>query len=84
MIQDIEDREFDEIVEKATATVLVEFWQPGCGSCPALQQELERIQTELGKRLTIYTMNVQENFCNPRRTWNPLPTSSGPLCRWEI
>jgi len=65
MIQSIEDREFDRIIEEATVPVLVEFWQPGCGHCQALLQELERLQTEVGDRLVIYTMNVQENFLIP-------------------
>lgn len=65
MIQNIEDREFDRIIEQASVPVLVEFWQPGCGHCQALLQELERIQAEVGDRLVIYTMNVQENFLIP-------------------
>lgn len=65
MIHDIEDREFDEIIEKASRPVLVEFWQPGCGHCQSLLQELELIQTEVGDRLLIVKMNVQENFLIP-------------------
>ena len=65
MIQDIEDREFDRIIEQASVPVLVEFWQPGCGHCLALLQELELIQTEVGDRLVIYKMNVQENYLIP-------------------
>jgi thioredoxin-like negative regulator of GroEL len=65
MIQDIEDREFDRIIEQASVPVLVEFWQPGCGHCQALLQELELIQAEVGNRLFIVKMNVQENFLIP-------------------
>jgi len=65
MIQDIEDREFDGIIEQASVPVLVEFWQPGCGHCLALLQELELRQAEIGDRLVIYKMNVQENFLIP-------------------
>ena len=65
MIQDIEDREFDGIIEQSTVPVLVEFWQPGCGHCHALLQELELIQAEVGNHLAIYKMNVQENFLIP-------------------
>ena len=65
MIQDIEDREFDRIIEHASVPVLVEFWQPGCGHCQALLQELELIQEEVVDRLVIYKMNVQENFLIP-------------------
>ena len=65
MIQEIEDREFDRIIEQASVPVLVEFWQPGCGHCQAILQELELIQAEVGDRLVIYKMNVQENFLIP-------------------
>lgn len=65
MIQEIEDREFDRIVEQASVPVLIEFWQPGCGHCQALLKELELIQADIGNRLVIYKMNVQENFLIP-------------------
>ncbi len=65
MIQDIEDQFFDEIVEKSSVPVLVEFWQPGCGHCQALLHELDLVQTEIGDRLLILKMNVQENFLIP-------------------
>jgi thioredoxin 1 len=65
MLVDIDDRKFDETIESASVPVLVEFWQPGCGHCRALMKELEGIQDELGERVLIYTMNVQENFLIP-------------------
>ena len=65
MIQDIEDREFDAVIEQSTVPVLVEFWQPGCGPCQALLKELELIQAEVGDRLLVLKMNVQENFLIP-------------------
>jgi thioredoxin 1 len=65
MIQDITDRDFDRVVEQAAVPVLVEFWQPGCGGCRALMDELEKIQAEAGDRLVILKMNVQENFQIP-------------------
>jgi thioredoxin-like negative regulator of GroEL len=65
MIADINDRTFDGMIEKSSVPVLVEFWQPGCGHCRALIQELEHLQDELGERLLIMKMNVQENFLIP-------------------
>lgn len=65
MISNIEDREFDGIVENSTVPVLVEFWQPGCGHCLALLHELEKIREEVGEHLLILKMNVQENFLIP-------------------
>lgn len=66
MIASIDDRNFDETIEKSLVPVLVEFWQPSCGHCRALTQELEHIQEELGERLRIIKMNVQDNFLIPR------------------
>lgn len=65
MIQAIEDREFDQLIENSPVPVLIEFWQDGCGPCQALLQQLELIQTEVGNNLVIYKMNVQENFLIP-------------------
>ena len=65
MIPNIEDSEFDRIIEQASIPVLIEFWQPGCGHCQALLQELELIQAEAGNHLLIFKMNVQENFLIP-------------------
>lgn len=65
MIHDITDGDFDRVVERAAVPVLVEFWQPGCGGCRALMSELEKIQAEVGDRLVILKMNVQENFQIP-------------------
>ena len=65
MIQDIADREFNGKIEKASVPVLMEFWQPDCGHCQALLQELELVQAEVGDRLFIFKMNVRENFLIP-------------------
>ncbi len=65
MIRAVDDYQFDRVVEGAAVPVLVEFWQPGCGGCRALMNELEKVQTEAGERLLILTMNVQENFQIP-------------------
>ncbi len=65
MIRDVNDREFDDVLEQAKVPVLVEFWKPGCGSCRALMGELEKLErTVLGKVL-ILKMNVEENFQIP-------------------
>jgi thioredoxin 1 len=65
MIREIDDDVFDRTVASAAVPVLVEFWQPGCSGCLALMHELEKIQDEVGTRLLILTMNVQENFQIP-------------------
>jgi len=65
MMVDIDDARFDQAVERAAVPVLVEFWQPGCGGCRALLRQLEELDAEVGDRLLILTMNVQENHQIP-------------------
>lgn len=64
-IRDVTDHEFDQLVERAGTPVLVEFWKPGCGSCQALMRVLETMQPELGERVLLLTMNVEENYQIP-------------------
>lgn len=64
-LQPVTDAEFDRVVERAAVPVLVEFWKPGCGHCHALMKELEALQCELGEKLLVLTMNVEENFQIP-------------------
>ena len=65
MIQEIEDREFDLYISQSSIPVLIEFWQPGCSHCQALLKQLELVQIELGNRISIRKMNVQENHLIP-------------------
>ncbi len=64
-MQAVTDRQFDQVIETSTAPVLVEFWKPGCGHCQALMKELEQLQQELGERVLILAMNVDEEFQIP-------------------
>lgn len=64
-MQAVTDREFDRVVEASSVPVLVEFWKPGCGHCQALMKELEQLQQELGERVLILAMNVDEEFQIP-------------------
>ena len=65
MIHDVTDLDFDRVVGRTAVPVLVEFWQPGCGGCRALMAELEKIQAEVGDKLLVLKMNVQENYQIP-------------------
>ena len=64
-MQDVNDRQFDRVIEGARVPVLVEFWQPGCGACRALMRQLEQLEAEVGDRLLILRMNVEENYQIP-------------------
>jgi thioredoxin 1 len=64
-LQAVTDREFDRVIEASSVPVLVKFWKPGCGHCQALAKELELLQQELGERVLILAMNVDEEFQIP-------------------
>ena len=64
-MRDVTDRDFDHVVKQAEVPVLVGFWKPGCGSCRALMDELEKLDLDVTGRLQIVKMNVEENFQIP-------------------
>ncbi len=61
MLREVDDDSFEKVVMQGSKLVLVDFWSPRCGPCYALARELEALQTELGDRLLIVKINVDEN-----------------------
>lgn len=58
-IKDVTDQTFNN--EVASGTVLVDFWAPWCGPCKMIAPVLEEIDQEVGDKLTIAKLNVDEN-----------------------
>ena len=57
----VTDSTFDTQVVKAEGPVLVDFWAPWCGPCRMVAPILDQISDELGGKLTIAKVNVDEN-----------------------
>lgn len=57
----ITDQSFEKDVLQSSVPVLVDFWAEWCGPCKALGPKLEEIATQLGGKVKIAKLNVDEN-----------------------
>ncbi|MGD8188735.1 thioredoxin [Brevibacillus ginsengisoli] len=55
------DQNFAQEVEQGGGTVLVDFWAPWCGPCKMIAPVLEQIDSEIGNKLKIVKVNVDDN-----------------------
>ena len=63
----LSDATFDESIGSAEHAVLVDFWAEWCGPCKMIAPALEEISNELGEKVTIAKINIDENPDTPGR-----------------
>ena len=63
----ITDSSFHDDVIAAGQPVLVDFWAEWCGPCRMIGPALEEISEELGGKVTIAKINIDENPDAPAR-----------------
>jgi len=61
MSKKVTDASFKTDVLDAQGPVVVDFWAEWCGPCKQIAPSLEEISTELGDKVTIAKVNVDEN-----------------------
>lgn len=57
----VSDTNFDNEVLKASGPVVVDFWAEWCGPCKAMSPLVDELATEMGARLKVVKVNIDES-----------------------
>lgn len=63
----VSDAEFEAAVLQSATPVLVDYWAEWCGPCKVIAPTLEELAGELGDRLSVAKVNIDDNPETPSK-----------------
>jgi thioredoxin 1 len=64
---DVSDSQWESVVLKSQVPVLVDFWAQWCGPCKAMTPTVDKLAAELGAKLKVVKLNIDDNPEVPSR-----------------